>query len=177
MADNRLLREAPGEVVAGDVAVTVPEGTKVPGVKEGTLNAIVQWIPIETIGLYVFLQELFVDPIVPAGGKELHEMDFSPRWLVFAIGLAVTVFSIPLYAALKQKQATASFRFPLGELLIGTLAFTLWAIALPDTPLDDWEWWNADFGVAALAVSAIFLDPLAQLFNIKAAWGKVPEPS
>jgi hypothetical protein len=175
MADNKLLKEAPSSVPAGETAAfELPDGAKVPGVKEGTLNAVVQWIPIETIGAYVFLQTLLLDPLDPAPGLKLHELSHGSRWIVFGFGLILTLVSVPLYTAVKQRVATASFRFPLGETLIGSFAFVLWALALPDTPANGWEWWNPDYGVAAIAVSAVFLNPIATLLNIKSQWGKAP---
>jgi hypothetical protein len=177
MADNRLLLAAPAQVPNGAPAVVLPGGGKVAGVNEGTLNSIVQWIPIETIGVYVFLQSLFLSPLNPPVGVKLDQLDFSSRWHIFFIGLAITTLSIPLYTAMKAKQATASFKFPLGETVIGTVAFVLWALALPDTPASDWKDWTPHYGVAAIAVTAIFLNPIAVLLNIKAQWGKtVPPP-
>jgi hypothetical protein len=175
LADNRLLRSTPAEVGANELAAAeLPDGAKVPGVKEGALNAVVQWIPIETIGVYIFLQQLFLDPLTPGPRQELHELDFSARWNVFYIGLALTILTIPLYTALKAKAATADFAFPLAETVLGTVAFILWTAALPDTPLGDWEWWSPDYGVAAITISALFLNPVATLFNLKAQWGKAP---
>lgn len=179
MADNRLLREAPaaGDIPAdAPVVVNLPAGGKVAGVNESTLNSIAQWIPIETIGAYVFLQSLFLDPLNPPAGKHLYELSFSARWHLFFIGLALTVISIPLYTAVKAKNATAAFKLPLGETIIGTIAFVLWAMALPDTPGADWKAWTPDYGVAAIAVSAILLNPIAQLLGIKAQWGKAISP-
>jgi hypothetical protein len=180
MADNRLLLEAPAQATtAQPAAVELPSGAKIPGVKEGALNAVAQWIPIETIGVYVFLQTLFLDPLNPPPGKHLYDMNFTARWEVFAVGFVITLLSVPLYTAVKAKNsATANFKFPLGETIIGAVAFVLWAMALPDTPANDWKWWNPDYGVAAIAVSAIFLNPIATLLGIKAQWGKTdPEPT
>jgi len=175
LADNRLLRSAPDTVEAGQPAgLELPDGAKVPGVKEGALNSIVQWIPIETIGVYVFLQQLFLDPLVPGAGEELHELSFSARWNVFIVGLVLTILTIPLYTALKAKLATADFHVPIAETVLGTLAFILWAAALPDSPAGDWEWWTPDYGVAAITVSALLLNPIATLFGLKAQWGKAP---
>jgi hypothetical protein len=174
LADNRLLRSTPETVPEGQPAVAELEGAKVPGVKEGGLNSIVQWIPIETIGVYVFLQQLFLDPLKPAASQSLDQLNFSARWHVFFVGLVLTILTVPLYTALKAKLATATFKFPLGETVIGTLAFVLWAAALPETPLDDWAWWSPDYGVAAITVSALLLNPIAVLLGLKAEWGKTP---
>jgi len=185
MADNRLLRNTPEKLPTEGPAVTLPAGetaagkelpagAKVPGVKEDTLNSIVQWIPLETIGAYVFLQSLFLDPLKPEAGQTLHDLNYDARWNVFYIGLALTVLAVPLYTAVKQRQATANFAMPWGETVIATIAFVLWAAALPDTPAGDWKWWTPDYGVAAIAVSAVFLSPIATLLNIRAQWGKTP---
>jgi hypothetical protein len=177
MADNRLLRNTPTTVGAGQIeAAQLPDGAKVPGVKEGALNSIVQWIPIETIGVYVFLQQLFLDPLNARPGQSLHELDHAARWNVFWVVLVLTILTIPLYTALKAKVATADFKLPVAETLIGALAFVLWAAALPDTPLNDWDTWNPDYGVAAITVSALFLNPIATLLGLKAQWGKAPSP-
>jgi hypothetical protein len=175
LADNRLLRATPARVEEGKpAAAETSDGVKIPGVKEGTLNSIVQWIPVETIGAYVFLQQLFLDPLTPGPDQSLHELGFSARWNVFWLGLVLTLITIPLYTALKAKLATADFRFPLGETVIGGIAFALWAAALPDTAFNDWEWWSPDYGVAAITVSALFLNPTASLLGLKAQWGKTP---
>lgn len=175
LADNRLLRSTGGTVEDGEVAIAeLPGGGKVPGVKEGALNSIVQWIPIETIGVYVFLQQLFLDPVSVPAGHTLASLNYSARWHVFWIGLLLTVVTIPRYTALKAKIATASFHLPVGETIIGTVAFVLWAVALPDSPLDDWDWWSPDYGVAAITISAVLLNPAATLLDLKAQWGKAP---
>lgn len=175
LADNRLLRSTPDNVPRGaPAAAEAPSGAKIPGVKEGTLNAIVQWIPVETIGVYVFLQQLFLDPLKAAPATNLDQLDFSAHWRVFWVGLVLTVLTVPLYTAMKAKIATAEFKFPLAETIIGAIAFVLWAAALPDSPLNDWSWWTPDFGVAAITVSALLLNPIAVLLNLKAQWGKTP---
>jgi hypothetical protein len=176
LADNRLLRETPETIPEGQpVVAELPRAGKVPGVKEGALNSIVQWIPIETIGAYVFLQQLFLDPLNPGPGEKLHALGFTARWNVFIVGVVLTVLTIPLYTAMKAKLATANFKFPLAETVLGTFAFVLWAAALPDTPANDWEWWSPDYGVAAITLSALLLNPLAVIFGLKAQWGKAPE--
>lgn len=175
LADNRLLRSTPSTVPADGVAVAeLPAGGKVPGVKEGALNAIVQWIPVETIGAYIFLQQLFLDPLSLPAGQKIENLDYSARWNVVLVGLILTVVTIPLYTALKAKLATADFKVPVAETILGSVAFVLWAAALPDTPLADFKGWSPDYGVAAITLSAIVLNPIATIFNLKAQWGKAP---
>ena len=172
MADNRLLRTTESNQPAGGATVDVPEGAKVPGVDTGTLNSIVQWIPIETIGAYVFLQQLFLNPLTKPSNQALEAIDYSARWHVWWVGVALTVITIPLYTAVKAKAAKAKFKLPLAEALLGTLAFVLWAAALPDSPFDDWSWWSTDYGVAAITISALLINPIATLLNLQAQWGK-----
>ena len=58
--------------------------------------------------------------------------------------------------------------------VLGAGAFVLWAAALPETPFNDWKSWNPDYGVAAITISALFLNPGATLLGLKAQWGKSP---
>ena len=173
MADNKLTRDATAQLADDKPVETVelPEGGRVVGVRENALNAVVQWIPAETIGAYVFLLTL-LDPLEPNRGQQIYQLDFSGRWFIFALGALLTVLSVPLACAVKARLASVDFQPPVRETVIALVAFILWAIALPDTPLNDWSWWDPQYGAAAIVVSAVLLHPLAILFRINGKWTK-----
>jgi hypothetical protein len=169
MADNRVLRSPsapvplPGGAPPGPQALgpPVPGPAAAPapaGVPSDVLSNLTLWIPAETLTAYVGAQALLGNITVPPG-KKLYEADFTTRWVIFVSALVITPVLVGLYTKIKARTAQRAFKWPIAEMILASISFVLWAIALPDTPANNFEGWQAWWGGAAI----LFITPLIAL--------------
>jgi hypothetical protein len=168
MADNRLLRtEAPAAeheqlvapIAGRSSALTgVLPAPRPQGISSDALSSLTTWIPAETITAYVGAQALLGNLAAPQG-KPLHDADFTTRWVVFALALAITPVIVWLFTKIKSRGSHKPFEWPVFEMVVASLSFVLWAVALPDTPANGIAGWQPWWGGAAI----IFITPLVSL--------------
>jgi hypothetical protein len=79
----------------------------------------------------------------PAGGRAC-DANFSARWIWFFALTGLTVLLCVGLSYRKQKEASPTDRFyiPIVEVLAATAAFSVWALALANTPLQDFCMYN-----------------------------------
>jgi len=189
MIDTKLVREnpapappaaPPGGPAAPDAAPGGPPAapgaapaTPAPtGVSTGIVNQLTRWIPSETILLYVALLAA-IGTLKPVEGKELHELDYSSRWIALWIFLGVTALLVLGLSYGKARRSSKAFRWPFFELLIAPIAFAGWAVALPDTPLLDIKGYSIAIGGFILLAVTIGTAVLAYIFNKSPDYEKV----
>src|SRR5215208_493046 len=129
------------------------------GIPAGVLNTLVQWVPTETVVGYVAIQAA-MEPLTPTAGQKLCRLEFTDRWVLFAIMLVLSVVLVPIYTRIKANNCSTPFQWPVLEMAISGFAFVLWAIALADSPFDDlcgFKEWHA---VAAIVVGGALLGGL-----------------
>jgi hypothetical protein len=105
------------------------------GVPSNIVNQLIQWIPAESITLYVGYVAL-LNPLKPTGSDRLCDLSFASRWLGFVVFCVVTLaITVGTYEG-KRRAANPkpAFKLPLFEMVAQTLAFAAWAAALPETP-------------------------------------------
>jgi len=184
MSEAKLVRERPQTRLANRLEKVVglqplveraqtPE-SKTPrptGVPEGVVTRLIRWVPTETIVLYVAFIALF-DPLVPKKGESdlcTAAGGFGVRWIGFAGFLALTVLIVLLVHTAKVRRTEEPFRWPWFEMVVAPIAFSAWALALPDTPLHSICGYGAEIGgflVLAITVAiGLFADAFGKQPN------------
>jgi hypothetical protein len=113
-----------------------------PSVQAGPLAVLVKYIPTETMTLYIAVAAAFGEITVPQG-KQIHDADFQSRWIAVAVLLVITLaIALALsYRAQKDVHTQGDFKFrtPWFDVSAAGVAFLVWALSLPTTPLRDFE--------------------------------------
>jgi hypothetical protein len=132
-------------------AAQTPQATTV--VPATAIGQLARWIPTESITLYVaFLGVL--NPI--AGTVRACDGRYAGRWAALGAFLVATVCIVVLVHSAKVRRTLEPFRWPVFEMSVSAVAFTAWAIALPDTPLNDFCGYKPELGAfIVLATTAI----------------------
>jgi hypothetical protein len=127
-----------------------PQPTAVPSTAIGQLA---RWIPTESLTLYVaFLGVL--NPL--AGTPRACDAGYAGRWAALGAFLVMTVSIVVLVHVAKVRRTLEPFRWPVFEMSVSAVAFMAWAVALPDTPLNDFCGYKAELGAfIVLATTAI----------------------
>jgi hypothetical protein len=174
--------------VGQQAAATISPGpSTAPSAPENPLATIVAWIPTETIALYIAVTAALGDVAVPEGGAE-SDADFTSRWIWLGILLVITAATATALSYRHQKQTSAATKFtmPIFEVSAASVAFLVWALSLPNTPLRDIEGydysaWNSvlimggtlAIGMAAFAAGRsvdgfkVLADPSARAFSVR----------
>lgn len=132
---------------------TTPTGT--------ALSTIVAYIPTEVVTTYV--------AILAALGSIASQSSLE-KWVTFWVFLGFTpVATWVVYAVkLKGRNALKGLKFkqwPWWELFSASLAFTVWAYALPGSAFSSLSWYKPGLGTAGLLFISFLLGMLAPLFQ------------
>jgi hypothetical protein len=141
MVDTKLARDK-----GADPAVVSPMAPQ--GVPTNILNQITRWIPTETVTVYVAFLSLFGTPVLKSG-QQASDLSYTSRWLLLALVALATPIVVILITMAKTTTGRP-FQWPIFEMVVGTIAFVAWAVALPDTPLSDFKDYDVKFNGAIL---------------------------
>lgn len=132
----------------------------------GPLSQLVKYIPTETIALYLAIQGALGELQTTDGGS-VADVDFTSRWMWFWGMLALTIVLTAglCYRSQKNANPTGNFSLPTFEISASAVAFAVWALSLPNTPLLDFDGydhsaWNSVLilgGTITIAVTAYVL--------------------
>lgn len=167
MVDTKMIRER---------SASAPQGVPI-GVDTGIVDQITRWIPSESLLLYVALLTA-VDPVAPASDAAavdtaVHELDYGGRWAALIVFVVVTVGLVIVLSIGRARSHRAPFRWPVFELFAAPLAFAAWAVALPDTPLLDFSWFNQAIGGFILLAATVLIAVCAYAFGKSPSLEKV----
>lgn len=126
------------------------------GVETGVINQLTRWIPTESITIYVALLGLFGTMTIK-DGQSLADLDYTARWGLM-LGVAVAT---PFIVVLLTMAKSDEFKWPVFEMVVGTGAFAAWAVALPETPLNDFSGYDVKFNGAILLVVTLLITLVA----------------
>lgn len=118
--------------------------------------------------MYVAVQAVMPEVVQSEGSP--CAWDYSDRWLLFGLGLALSVALVPIYAAIKVQATTTNFRWPVLEMMLCGTAFTLWVMALQDSPFADFTWYDGWVSVAGILGGGGLLGALTVLLKVSPAW-------
>lgn len=166
LADIRLQRtEANPSTATPDAPKTTA------GVPVGVINTLVQWVPTETLATYVAVQAIM--PAVDLSKvKSATEADYGSRWLLFWVMLVFTAVLVPIYAKIKTNASSSKFEWPLLEMGISIAAFTLWVVALADSPFATYGWYESYIAVLAIVAGGGLLGALTVALKASPDWAQ-----
>lgn len=170
MADVRLQRtEANKPSVPVDPAAPKTSA----GTPAGVLNTLVQWTPTETVATYVAVQAVMPEVIIPKG-QLASSGGYTDRWILFAVMLVFTIALVPIYALIKTRSCTTKFEWPVLEMLITAAAFTLWVMALGDSPFADFSWFAEWMKVMCIVAGGGLLGAVTIALKATPEWSDAP---
>lgn len=143
-------------------------------VNSNILAQLVKYVPTEAITIYVAVLAAMGD-VKPPKGKKLYEADFSGPWVVIVIMvLATLAMTLGLgYRAQRNAQPTGKFKVPYFDIGAACLAFGVWALALPSTPLRDIKGYDySAWNPVIILVGTATISFAAYVFNKNVAWEK-----
>lgn len=125
------------------------------------LNAIVSYIPTEVVVTYV--------AILAALGN-LKSRSPTEDWVIFWIFLAFTPLATWTIYAVKYKGKSNVLpigmkKWPWWNIFSASLAFSVWAYALPGSPFTVFKWYRPGLGTAGLLFVSFLLGMVAPLFQ------------
>jgi hypothetical protein len=123
---------------------------------EDFLTQLLRYTPTEWVGIYLAAVALLP---LPDEGIALCESSFTWRWVLFGIFTGLAPFAVWAVAAVQARAAGIKATVPWFEMIVGTIAFAAWAIALPLSPFYDFCDWNGWMGalVAVIVLAVIGL--------------------
>jgi hypothetical protein len=129
--------------------------------KEDVLTQLLRYTPTEVVAVYVGVVALL--PTLPDEGKaEIHESDFTWRWLAFFVFFALTPLTILAANAVRRAQGGSKDR-PWFEMIVGPIAFAAWALALPLSPVFSFSDWSGWMGVVIATIVLFVIGIIAKL--------------
>jgi hypothetical protein len=163
LADTRLQRTE-----AASSSASTDAKTKA-GIPAGALNTLAQWVPTETLAGYVAIAGAMAE-LNPKPGQKLCQLNFSDRWQLYILMLVLTLALVPIYTKIKTNSSTTPFKWPVLEMLIAGVAFTLWTLALQDSAFNDWCGLKPWHSVAAIVIGTALLGGLTAMLKKSPAW-------
>ena len=145
------------------------------GVSPSPLAQLVKYIPTETIALYVAVQAALGDLVAPTG-KSIADANFTSRWIWVGIMFAITaVLTTALsYRSQKNVNAAAPFRMPYFDVSAACVAFLVWALSLPSTPLRDFNGYNYNaWDTVIILGGTVSIATAAYVLGKNVSWQKV----
>ena len=176
MCDAKLMNEQPAQRSANSFEKAIglqtlvqrPQSSRTstplpPKIPPTVLGQLVRWIPTESLTLYVaFLGVL--DPVPTRADGRVSDANFTGRWVTLGMFLALTVVIVLLVHIAKVRRTREPFRWPVFEMVVSSVAFTAWAVALTDTPLRDFSGYKIEIGgfivLATTAMIGLVADAL-----------------
>jgi hypothetical protein len=156
-------------------ATTVQADGQAAATPPSPLSQLVKYIPTETIALYIAVQGALGEVSAPAG-KPLSDADFTSRWIWVGVMFVVTLALTIGLSFRSQKTATGdpTFQFPAFEVMAAGLAFAVWALSLPGTPLSDFEGYEfSAWNSVIILAGTIAISTSAYIFGKTVAWQKI----
>lgn len=146
-----------------------------PTVPSGPLATLVKWIPTETITVYIAIQAALGDVTAPQG-KPVSDADFTSRWVWVAIVFGITIIlGLALsYRAQKVAHPGQKFKVPYFDVGAAGVAFLVWALSLPTTPLRDIEGYDySAWNSVLILIGTLAIGTAAYAAGKAVTWDKV----
>jgi hypothetical protein len=138
---------APGEAVSAETS------------RADTLDNLTRFIPTESVTLYVA-----AIGIATAAGMDNLPLVLQPTFLYWLCAVLTPVIFVILLVRARalNKQALLPDKWPIWKIVAATIAFLVWALAVPGSPYLDFTGGPAVAAVGALFVSTFLslLDPI-----------------
>lgn len=161
-AVHRSLRPPAGAAVRDFGLDVAPSPTAPPTRAANAIDALIKYIPTESIMLYLATVALF--PALQQAIPDLHLAAVKTvSYWAFGLGVTPLIFVLVLFA--KRREANLAplpptREFPWWEFVAATVAFLVWALVIPNGPFSN----NAAIGVLG-AFLALFVSMLLNLLE------------
>jgi hypothetical protein len=163
-------------IQAGHQAAEAEQGSAAPAsVESGPLAQLVKYVPTETITLYIAVQAAVGDIVMPKSGK-ISDANFASRWvwmwLIFGVTIILTTGLS--YRSQKNVNSAARFKVPFFDVAAAGVAFLVWALSLPSTPLRDVSGYNYGAWNSVLILGGtVAIASAAYVLGKTVSWHKV----
>ncbi len=153
LASSRVAREVATSSQARVQGITSEDtlGPKEQDV-QNALSALVEYIPAETIALY-----LTTVSTLPVLGDAVSWL--NPVTVYWLFGILTPVLFVMIYAGKRRAAGQSRWpgfdKWPWWPMVAATIAFLVWALAVPDSPFFDVENGTAFKGWLAIVVSTL----------------------
>jgi hypothetical protein len=142
------------------------------GVKSTVVDQLTNYIPTETITLYVAYIAALGTLTAPAG-KVLSDASFTSRWVgVGVFALVSALLALGLQYGTSRRNGIP-FKWPLFEMISAPVAFIAWALALPDTPLSSFQGYHVEIGAFIVLATTVAVASVAWVFGKTVNYEKV----
>lgn len=158
---KRVLNGGPTEVVP-QRGTSDAQGRTITPLKQAA--ELTRYVPTEAIALYVAILAGAFATLSPPAGKKVYQLDFTTRWVFYAVMLGVTAALVWLIYAAKTRQNAVDQRprdVPVFEMAIAAAAMAAWAAALPDSPFESFKWYGGWFAPIVLSTSTAIIPLIA----------------
>ena len=112
-------------------------------------DRLVKYIPADIVAVYVTLSG-----IVRAAGDQVAQATL--QWGVFGVILILT----PFY--LRRVTSIRGAKTPIKQIVVSTLAFIVWAIALPGGPFSLFSWFRPVYGALLIPLYTFIVAGLVE---------------
>lgn len=152
---------------------TTQQGTA-GSVDSNILAQLVKYVPTEAVTIYIAV-DAAMGPVSAPAGAPFHEADFTSRWVLVGVMLAATLLmTLGLgYRAQKDAAPQGTFKTPYFDIVAAGLAFGVWALSLPSTPLRDIEGFDySNWSPVVILVGTAIISFGAHVFGKNVSWQK-----
>jgi hypothetical protein len=165
MVDTKLVRERPVEEPPAPVSQPGAPAQPAPvGVPTNIVNQLTRYVPTETITLYIAFLAAIGSLTIPSG-SEVCQISFTSRWIGLAIFAVVSSLLALGLTYGKARQSKQAFTWPIFEMIVAPIAFSAWALALPDTPLLDICGYSTVWGGFIVLVTTVTIAVVAWILG------------
>jgi hypothetical protein len=145
---------------------TSADGTSPTSTIDTALNLLFGYIPTEVLTLYVAVLAALQQPSKYP----------SATWIVFWSFFAATPAVVWLVYGAKVKAMNKPLpigfgAWPVWEMSAATIAYSAWALALPNSPFAKFDWYSSALSGVVVLVASTLLGLLAPFFQRKLAVG------
>lgn len=151
-----------------------PSRTPAAGPTASLTESVTAYIPTEVVAAYVAVIGVLQQP--PGDSR-------VPSWVAFWVFL--TMCPLAVWVALARQERSKGLPLPVHphswpvhtwfNLFAATASFALWGFSLPETPFQDFAWYESRYGTFALVTGTVVLGLVSPLFQWDAATrGRLP---
>jgi hypothetical protein len=177
LGSNYALRTVAPPPPAAAVAPAAPATGAPPaapaGVPQNTIDALVRWIPAETITLYA--------AIVALTNTSLSKNQAGGVLIICLIVNIASVWSLAVHKAVQTVTPGSTWlpqfrdHIPVWEIILSSVALVAWISAIPGSWPQQLSFWDQWLGGVAIILTAVVIGFIASLFNLSPPANQTPQ--
>jgi hypothetical protein len=180
LGSNYALRTGAGTVPAAEGGVPPPDPAAVgaapaptPGVAQSGVDALVRWIPAETITLYA--------AIISLSNTSLSKNQALVVLLICLVVNVAAVWSLAVHRAVQRLSPGRNWfsqfptHVPVWEIMLSSIALFAWISAIPGSWPQQLSFWDPWVGGVAIIVTVVVIAFLAAQLNLSPPVDQTPQ--